>query len=479
MISSIIHDSKIFYPDKNEFFSPSTLYPEYPFKHVASKPNMVYSAVRECFMQAELDAHNFGTAKWNPLKNYIKQGDGIFILCNFVYHRRNSESKDDFFAKCTHASIIRAIIDYVFIAVGQEGSISFGNAPLQSCVWEQVLEDTGSNVVLDFYKFNNARVSAKDLRLFVAHRNNLGQIVFEGSVRNDEGIVVNLNQKSLLDELYKGQETVKFRVSDYNPDRTETMHALHKHKYIINKRVLSSNVVLSIPKLKTHEKVGITVGLKGFVGSVGQKDCLAHHRFGPTRLNGDEYPDNSRAQILVSRFHDFVYRRNYPQCFNSLFEIADKSLGKVLKKIFKKTRAGAWYGNDTAWRMTVDLANILYFADTNGFLSDKPKRKHLVFVDGVIGGEGEGPLSPTPVASNSLIFSDNVVAGDVVACKLMGYDTTTIPSIYYLEREGKLTDNIALGKIFCVLNGKRIRVDDLRPVLNRSFVPPTGWQGHL
>lgn len=479
MLSSIIQDHQLCYPERDEFFSPSVSYPEYPFNHVATKQNIVYQSVRECFIQAGLDAENVDAPAWNPLKEYIKQGDKVFILCNFVYHRRPQESLDDFFAKCTHASIIRAVIDYVYIALKREGSIYFGNAPLQSCIWEQVLFDTGSNVLIDFYKKHNVEVVAKDLRLLVAHRNALGKIIFENKVNNDAGIIIKLNENSLLDELYHGDENVKFRVSEYNPERTEMMHGLHKHEYIVHKEILSSDVVLSIPKLKTHEKVGITVGLKGFVGSVGHKDCLAHHRFGPKESSGDEYPDSSRLQILLSKFHDFVYRRNYPEYLSSLFEVMDNNLRRIIKKVFKKIRSGAWHGNDTAWRMTVDLAHILYFADSNGSLSDKQKRKHLVFIDGVIGGEGDGPLSPTPVASKVLIFSDNVVSGDVIACKLMGYDSKKIPLIHYSENKSNLKNTSTPQNRYCIMNGKRIMFDDLQSVLNRSFVPPTGWKGYL
>ena len=61
---------------------------------------------------------------------------------------------------------------------------------------------------------------------------------------------------------------------------------------MIHRDVLEADVVIHLSKLKTHEKVGITCGLKGFVGSVGHKDCLAHHRFGPPGRGGDEYPDS-------------------------------------------------------------------------------------------------------------------------------------------------------------------------------------------
>ena len=71
--------------------------------------------------------------------------------------------------------------------------------------------------------------------------------------------------------------------------------------------------------------------------------------------------------------------------------------------------AGAWYGNDTAWRMTLDLNNIIHYSDKNGIIKkDQQIRKNLVLVDGIIGGEGEGPLSPIKVETKSLIFSDNL-----------------------------------------------------------------------
>ena len=479
MRAAITHDNQLCYPEGDEFYSPSSSYPEYPFSHIATKPNRVYQAVRECLAQAGLDAQNYDTPNWNPLKQYIKQGDKVFLLCNFVYHRRSCESLEQFYAKCTHASILRALIDYVYIATGNEGSISFGNASLQSCIWEQVLADTGANLLLDFYRGTHVAITAKDLRLFVAPRNALGRIISTTAVHTDDGIIVKLDNNSLLDELYKKDSNIKFRVSDYNPDETEKRHGLHRHEYIINKEILSSDVVISVPKLKTHEKVGITVGLKGFVGCVGHKDCLAHHRYGSKEINGDEYPDNSRLQILLSAFHDFVYRRKYPRILCSLFEIMDKNFRVFLKKCLKKIRSGAWYGNDTAWRMTMDLVYIMHYANKNGILSKSIQRRHIVFIDGVIGGEGNGPLAPTPVESKCVIFSDNVVYGDLIACLLMGYDTNAIPLIHHAKNDEKLIETTQKKDHYCMMNKQRIQINDLLPVLNRLFLPPVGWKGYL
>lgn len=118
MKASVIHNTQIFYPDDKEFFSPSEQYPEYPFAHTASRPNLVYQAVRNYLAQARLDTDYVGTPNWNPLGEFIKNGDKVFVLCNFVYHRRPKESLENFFGKYTHGSILRIVIDNILIATG-------------------------------------------------------------------------------------------------------------------------------------------------------------------------------------------------------------------------------------------------------------------------------------------------------------------------------------------------------------------------
>ena len=57
---------------------------------------------------------------------------------------------------------------------------------------------------------------------------------------------------------------------------------------------------------------------------------------------------------------------------------------------------GDWYGNDTVWRMALDLNRVLFFADRNGVLQERPQRRYFSVIDGIVAGEGEGPLLPTP-----------------------------------------------------------------------------------
>lgn len=479
MIASVIHDLQICYPDGSEFFSPSEHYPEYPFTHIASRPNLVYQAVRNCLAQAGLDARNFGTSDWNPFGEFINKGKKVFVLCNFVYHKRANESLKAFWGKCTHASVVRALIDYVYISTGPNGTISFGNAPLQSCIWEQVLKDTGSSLLIEFYNQNNVNVAAKDLRLLISHKGMFGNITSSNAIHNGTGITISLDKNSHLNNISNKNNVTKYRVSNYSPDRTEGFHSLNNHKYIINNEIISSDVILSIPKLKTHEKVGITLGLKGFVGCVGHKDCLAHHRFGPPQLNGDEYPENSYIQTRISTFHDFVYKKNYPACLFPLFDIVDLSIRKFFRKFLKRIQAGAWHGNDTTWRMVLDLANIMHFVDRNGNMSNYPQRKHIMLIDGVIAGEGNGPLSPTPIEGKTIIFSDNIIYGDIIACKLMGYDPAKVPLLFAAMKNNKLLDILMVKKNKCLINQKGYDFDNVKEIIGRPFIPPDGWEGFL
>ena len=49
-------------------------------------------------------------------------------------------------------------------------------------------------------------------------------------------------------------------------------------------------------------------------------------------------------------------------------------------------------------------------------------RPDYAIVDGIVGMEGNGPISGTPVAANVLVFGDDPVATDVVGARVMGFD---------------------------------------------------------
>lgn len=480
-VVSVIHDRSLNYPGAGEYFSPDQAFPEYQFGHIAQKPNAAYAAVRLCLAEAGLDIGNFGKTTWNPLRTYITPGQRVFVLCNFVKHniRRDAETM---LAKCTHGSVIRAVIDYVLLALAGKGSVGFGNAPLQSADWERVTHETGAQSVQEFYtRFGRGDVSVQlcDLRQHIVRRNVLGMV--EPIYHGDDAEVcvpVDLGSESLLDELYKSGGDPKFRVLDYDHHRTERCHSKGRHVYLINKLILESDVVISVPKLKTHEKVGLTCGIKGCVGTVGHKDCLAHHRFGPPHSGGDEYPDRLSFLKPLSRLHDAVYGRHPSHSQKALHLV--NHFSRIAVRRFTRSLSGSWPGNDTCWRMAVDLARIVEYANNQGRLQTEKRRTHIMITDGIVAGEGDGPLSPRPVCHGYLSFSDNVAAGDYVNCLAMGFDPEKIPMIQEAFRFGRYplaeTSN---SDIKTRINGETVQIKDVGIKLGRKFLPPREWRRYL
>ncbi|MEX2140409.1 MAG: DUF362 domain-containing protein [Pirellulales bacterium] len=472
---SVVVDSQLRYPAESPF-SPSERYPEYRFEHLSPRPNLVYEAVRKCFAQAGLDAGRFGTADWNPLGQWIKPGQRVFVLCNFVYHRRANESTGSFSSKCTDGSVLRALLDYVLLAVGSNGTVRFGNAPVQGCLWDAVLEDTRAQEVAEFFHSVSAPVEPCDLRLFIAERSPLGGV--RHVERRDEGdaVSIDLADKSLL--AAEGQRgSSHFRLSDYDPRRTEAAHSGGRHVYVVHRQALEADVIVSIPKLKTHEKVGITCALKGCVGVIGHKDCLAHHRFGSPEIGGDEYPrDRFRLLRMVSRFHDWVYKSAPGGFRGNVLRVMDRICRSGVRRLVPVI-GGAWWGNDTAWRMALDIARIVRYADRQGVMQTEPVRPHLALMDGVVGGEGAGPLKPAPVPSGVILFGDDAPLVDYACARLMGFDPTRIPLVSkaFDQAEYALTRQ-RFGEGDCILNGKPLPISDLHAAGERRFDPPPGWR---
>lgn len=475
---SVIADKNLIYPQDGSF-SPSEKFPEYGYSDITTKPNLVYSAVRNCLAQAGLDFDNFGSTSWNPLGEYIQPGQKVFVLCNFVYHRRRSETEDYFAAKCTHGSVLRPLLDYILLAVGESGSVHFGNAPVQSCQWSSVLAQTKAQQVLDFYDSIGEPVKAQDLRLYVAERSLLGSIEKLEQRDEQDAVFIDLKSQSLLDKI-TNVKTAHFRLSDYDPRRTEAFHSQGSHIYVLNKQLLEADVVISLPKLKTHEKVGITCALKGCVGAIAHKDCLAHHRFGSPDIGGDEYPDDRfYIKRLISSFHDWVQQSPANSLSGNLLRVVDRISRSGLRRLVPVT-AGAWWGNDTAWRMALDIARIIRYATVEGEMQSLPVRQHLVLVDGVVGGEGTGPLKPTPVQSGVILFADDPVIADYACAKLIGFAPEKIPLI----REARLLKDFPLTEQLIeeqnvVCNGKKSTFMDLGKVLEKPYQASPGWQGKI
>ncbi|MFN2607558.1 MAG: DUF362 domain-containing protein [Acidimicrobiales bacterium] len=479
---AVVCDPGAAYPDPGRGFCPGERYPEYAYQALAAGSNDVYPMVRRLFSAAGLDASHQGTADWNPLAELIRPGNRVFVLCNFVYHRRPNETARDFLAKCVHGSVVRAVVDYALLALGSRGEVLVGNAAVQSCDWDRVLADTNVSDVLAFYEEHHQPVAGKDLRTFIVRLTPAGRLqpVRQGS-GDSESLDVDLGEDSLLAALPSPPTgPPRYRVTDYDPARIESFHQPGHHRYRVHRAIAESDVVISVSKLKTHEKVGVTCGLKGFVGTVTEKDCLAHHRKGSPRTGGDEVPDSLRHLAPLSAFSDWAFRRPDDDPMRPYLQIADRTLKRVVRRLGARM-AGSWHGNDTAWRMALDLARIAHYVDRCGVMRDEPQRVHLSVIDGIVAGEGDGPLAPRAVDAGALVFSDDVVLGDVLACHLMGFDPARVPIVreaFGTFRHPLVPPEPRADPYRSEIEGGRT-VDLVAPALGRPFKAPWRWDGHL
>jgi len=140
----------------------------------------------------------------------------------------------------------------------------------------------------------------------------------------------------------------------------------------------------------------------------------------------------------------------------------------------KNVMEGSWYGNDTIWRCIIDLNNVIMFADKQGQLHQTPQRNYFCLVDGLLGGEGEGPMEQTPKKSGVILAGVNPVAMEFVSAKIMGFDWQKIPHIResFTEQKFPLVE-FKPEDISIISNYDQI--DNL----NLKFKPSAGWAGHI
>lgn len=471
-------------------FHPSVAYPEYPFRaFLQVEPNFVYEGVRELFRLMRLDAENIDTEKWNPLGYLVKPGMTVVLKPNFVVSKHRLGK--DLFSAITHPAVLRAVADFVWIALQGRGRILIADAPQYDCNFQELLERTQLPTVVEFYaQFSGPSVSVRDLRCYWSRWKHFDSCL-ESLPGDPEGnVTVNLGSKSALHSL---PHLEKLYGAVYDRNETIAQHHDGTHKYEVAGTVMKADVVISIPKLKVHKKVGATLNAKGLVGICTNKNYLVHYRVSAGRLGGDQYPEGvfSRTEeflirterwmydhLLASRSHalEYLHRAVY-----SVHNATTKRLGLKVGEGKRQLDAGNWYGNDSAWRMAVDLMAIFRFADSQGQLHATPQRRTLTVIDGVIGGANDGPLAPDPVAAGVLLGGENLLAVDLVATRLMGFDPLKLKMYAHLLKDS--TFDFGLRKLddIEIRSANPEWLNCLRDNTSRflGFAPHPGWIGHI
>jgi uncharacterized protein (DUF362 family) len=210
--------------------------------------------------------------------------------------------------------------------------------------------------------------------------------------------------------------------ASYDMAETNARHNGERHDYLLCRTPVDADVFINLPKLKTHKKVGVTCALKNLVGINANKNWLPHHTEGMPEQGGDQFPAATAKARLENSWMGAAKRwlKNRPQA--SRWFVPAKKIGRwFFGDTQKVVRSGNWHGNDTCWRMVLDLNKCFFFFDGAGRPRDNPV-KYLALVDGIIAGEGNGPMSPDAKPCGVILAGAHPVAIDCVAATLMGFD---------------------------------------------------------
>jgi len=472
------------YPQTSPY-SPGVCHPEYPFGPgvLAEGDNPAYEGVRDALRLLELDAANHGRREWNPLGGIIQPEQMVVLKPNFIRDFRETRPGHD---DCliTHGAIIRAALDYVYIALKGRGRIIIADAPQNDADFEAIRRIAGLDTIQEFYRQRaHFDVEVSDLRREKARKID-GVIVGHDKLPGDPAgyVKADLGQYSMFREVEHLCHLLYG--SEYDTRETRSHHTGGLHEYMISKTILDADCIINLPKLKTHKKTGITVCLKNLVGINGNKNWLPHHRLGRSAQGGDQFAGEGMKH-RIERDALACFRRVFP-LLGPVRTLLAKPLKAVGQAVFGNTntdtiRSGNWYGNDTTWRMVIDLNRILAYADRNGNIQDRPTREVFSIVDAVVAGEGNGPLDPTAKNVGMVLAGANSVAVDLVCASLMGFDHGCLP----LLRGAFLLHSLPLVKF--TVDEVICRSDHLplnRPLaewegISLNFRPHFGWEGHI
>ncbi|MFC1816272.1 DUF362 domain-containing protein [Thermodesulfobacteriota bacterium] len=472
-VALVINEKGLNYTDMPPF-SPHERYPEYRFDHVQSKFNAVYDSVRKMFIKLEYDKENFGKQSWNPLKEFVSPGQKVVIKPNWVFHQTNLGLS--FSGMITHSSIIRPILDYAIIALKGKGQIIIGDAPIQSADFSGILAKSEIESVVSFLRERSGiDIKIEDFRreITMIKDNLVVDRIFE---HGSDFIAVNLRGKSFLSPI--SNDYRNFRVTNYDKDKMVKYHNERDHIYVIHQTILEADAVISLPKLKSHRKAGLTCCLKNSVGINCQKDCLPHHRKYSVEEGGDAY----RKASFLKRIKEHLYEK-FDKTHSLTAQQSYLFFIRVLNWLIKilsieNDFEGSWYGNDTVWRTILDINRILFFADSEGRVHEEPQRKLLYLVDGIVAGEREGPLEPTNRHLGLMAVGENPLDVDLAISRIIGVDYTKIPSLDQAVRTSFLWDSAKdVGDLSVCYNNNDIRLDEFD--LNLHLEPSAGWKGHI
>lgn len=420
----------------------------------------------------------------NMFSDAIVPGDTVVLKPNWISesHKYNHGEWDQVI---THPMIIECVLKVVLRVLKGDGRVVITDGPMTASSWDKLMDIMRPSRWVAMGRAANVDVSVIDLREHEwTVRGDL--IVKRRKLSGDPRGSAICNLRTGSEFAGKGKGKYGFFGADYDQEETNRAHAGGNHYYKVSKSVLEADVFINLPKLKTHKKAGITCSLKNLVGINTYKNWLPHHTTGTPSDGGDQFPEKNLRNVAEGSFTTLLYEFLSKHPNVSWFFIPLKKAGKIIFGHTAKTiRSGSWHGNDTLWRMVLDLNKLLFYANGDGSLREdvfSARKRYISIVDAVVSGEGNGPDAPDRKDTGLIVLGTDPVSVDAVCAKIMGFDWEKIPVIknaFFVK-----------GYSFCDGSYHSIRVASSMEKFNKplcgisekdifAFVPSVGWKGSI
>ena len=412
---------------------------------------------------------------------FIRPGDKVVLKPNWVKeHDERKPGPNQWEHVVTHPAVIEAVTRWAAARLAGSGSITICDAPQTDSSFATLNRYCGLDATITRCRqdFPDVEIALLDLRPEEWHAVD-GVTVSKQSLPGDPlgHTHVRLDGAS---EFVGYHGLGQLYGASYDMAETNDRHAGSRHEYMLCRTPMDADVFINLPKLKTHKKVGLTCALKNLVGINANKNWVPHHTEGTPDRGGDQFPAATTKARLEHSWMGTAKRVLKKSPTLSRLFVPVKRVGRwIFGDTQKVVRSGNWHGNDTCWRMVLDLNKCLFFFDGAGQRRAKPMR-YLAVVDGIIGGEGNGPMAPDAKPCGVILAGMHPTAVDCVAATLMGFDWQKIRLLQhsFTMREMDFTG---------------FRPEDIRIVSNKpawagtvaqmeetfAFRPHFGWTGAI
>jgi uncharacterized protein (DUF362 family) len=409
----------------------------------------------------------------------------IAIKPNWVMHA--VEPRYPISALVTDARLVVETVRACFELFPDVERVLVGDCLEQRADWPLLCRQTGlDEQILLLEREFAGRVAFRDLRSVVYKMDGDALVVDDAAPHGDpEGYCeVQLKAESHLEPI--ADEADRFSIHDHDTSLTRSGHRSGDHRYLVAQSILNADLIINLPKWKAHSKSGLTGALKNLVGINGDKSYLPHFRRGSPSWGGDEYSDEGRWLYWVqNNLYQLV--RGTPAY--ALLRPGWKAVKHVNNAIRRRSTSaslpadfyvvgGSWYGNQTLWRMIFDLNLVIQRCDRSGTLQAQPQREVVALVDGLVGGEGDGPLKASPRPTDMLFAGRDPFAIDCTLAWMMGFDIEAMPMLR-MRREflGAGWGRFEVPDLTVLVDGNPRRLIDCET--NFAFAPAPGWLGHI